>query len=130
MKRIFVTALVACTLLSCGDKKQEQKAESNESTTSTTDAKSESTEVAAEFKKGADLIAANDCLACHQVDEKVVGPSYKEVAAKYSTMDEATLAATVIKGGIGKWGEVPMTPHPTLSTEDATEMVRYILSLK
>ena len=102
MKRIFVTALVACTLLSCGDKKQEQKAESNESTTSTTEAKSESTEVAAEFKKGADLIAANDCLACHQVDEKLVGPSYKEVAAKYSTMDEATLAATVIKGGSGK----------------------------
>ncbi|MEN9928320.1 MAG: hypothetical protein RLZZ231_241 [Bacteroidota bacterium] len=131
MRRILVTAIAAGMLLSCGDKKQEQNATTDQSAPATTETTSTATdEVAAEFKKGADLIAANDCLACHQLDEKLVGPSYKEVAAKYSTMDEATLAATIIKGGSGNWGEVPMTPHPTLSTEDATEMVRYILSLK
>lgn len=127
MKRIFVLAAIAVTIIACGDKKQDQKIES---TDTTTEVKNESSEVAAEFKKGADLIAANDCLACHKIDEKLVGPSYKEVAAKYSSMDEATLAETIIKGGSGKWGEVPMTPHPALSKEDATEMVRYILSLK
>lgn len=127
MKRIFVIAATAVTIIACGDKKQDQKIES---TDTTTEVKNESSEVAAEFKKGADLIAANDCLACHKIDEKLVGPSYKEVAAKYSSMDEATLAETIIKGGSGKWGEVPMTPHPALSKEDATEMVRYILSLK
>lgn len=127
MKRIFVLAAIAVTIIACGDKKQEQKIESTDTTTEVTN---ESSEVAAEFKKGADLITANDCLACHKIDEKLVGPSYKEVATKYSSMDEATLAETIIKGSSGKWGEVPMTPHPTLSKEDATEMVRYILSLK
>lgn len=127
MKRILVIAAIAVTIIACGDKKQEQKTESTETTT---EVKNESTEVASEFKKGADLIAANDCLACHKIDEKLVGPSYKEVAEKYSSMDEATLAETIINGGSGKWGDVPMTPHPALSKEDATEMVRYILSLK
>ncbi len=69
-------------------------------------------------------------MACHKTDSKVVGPSYKDVALKYTTADIAMLAQTIIKGGSGNWGEVPMTPHPTLSEEDATEMVKYILSLK
>ena len=126
MKRIILVTVLALTIISCGGKKQDQKTVENE--VETTD--SESSEIRDEFKKGADLIAANDCMACHNIDSKIVGPSYKEIAAKYSTMDEATLAQSIIEGGSGKWGEVPMTAHPTLSKEDATEMVHYILSLK
>lgn len=84
------------------------------------------------YEKGAQLISKSDCLTCHREDEKLVGPAYKEVASKYE-MSEANvkhLAGKIIKGGSGVWGEVPMTPHPTISEEDAAEMAKYVLSLK
>lgn len=85
-----------------------------------------------EFEKGEKLIAQSDCLACHKVDEKLVGPSYAEVAQKYENNDKNVdyLAGKIIEGGAGVWGEVPMTPHPNVSKEDAREMARYVLSLK
>lgn len=82
--------------------------------------------------KGEQLIAASDCLTCHKVDTKLVGPSYNEVANKYPATDANIdmLANKIIQGGSGAWGEIPMTPHPATSTDDAKEMVKYILSLK
>jgi cytochrome c len=83
-------------------------------------------------EKAIELIAKSDCLTCHAVDEKKVGPAYRDVANKY-VADEQTktlLAEKIIKGGSGVWGPVPMTPHPTISEEDAKTMVTYILSLK
>ncbi len=86
----------------------------------------------ADIKKGEALISKSDCLACHKVDAKVLGPSYKDVAAKYpnnaGTINQ--LADKIKKGGSGVWGAVPMSPHPALSDDDAKAMVRYILSLK
>ena len=86
----------------------------------------------ADIKKGESLISKSDCLACHKVDAKLLGPSYKDVAAKYpnnaSTVSQ--LAAKIKNGGSGVWGAVPMSPHPALSDNDAKAMVRYILSLK
>lgn len=82
--------------------------------------------------EGEGLIAKSDCLACHKIQAKLVDPAYREVAQKYP-LDEATvqtLADKVIKGGTGVWGQLPMTPHPQLSREDARKMVAYILSLK
>lgn len=81
--------------------------------------------------KGKDLMAKSDCMACHSVDAKIVGPGFKEIAAKYKGDKTATAKLTekVIKGGAGVWGEIPMSPHPQLSNADATEMVTYILSL-
>ncbi len=81
--------------------------------------------------KGAQLIASSDCLGCHKEQEKLVGPAYKDVAAKYPPTEENIdkLAKKVIAGGSGVWGEVPMTPHPNLALNDAKEMVKYILSL-
>ncbi|MDX5480864.1 MAG: c-type cytochrome [Hymenobacteraceae bacterium] len=86
----------------------------------------------ANVEKGEKLIAQSDCLACHKVGEKLVGPSYKEVAQKYENNDKNVdyLAGKIIEGGSGVWGQVPMTPHPNISKEDAREMARYILSLK
>lgn len=82
--------------------------------------------------KGAQLIAASDCASCHRENEKLVGPAYTAVAAKYPNTDAnvAMLAGRVISGGTGNWGEIAMIPHPGLSEGDAKEMARYILSLK
>jgi cytochrome c len=81
--------------------------------------------------KGMQLIETSDCKACHSVDKKSIGPTYRDVAMKYkgnASADQA-LAKKVIAGGGGVWGEVPMAAHPQLSTADAAEMVKYILSL-
>jgi cytochrome c len=85
-----------------------------------------------EVEKGLNLIAQSDCLTCHQVETKSTGPAYVEVAAKYPKNDQVidSLSQKIIKGGSGNWGTVPMTPHPTLSEEDAKTMVKYVLSLK
>ncbi|QBA21779.1 c-type cytochrome [Chryseobacterium indologenes] len=80
--------------------------------------------------EGLKLIEGTDCLTCHKIDSKLIGPSYQEVAAKYSVADLDMLAQKIIDGGKGNWGEIPMTPHTGLSKENARQMVKYILSLK
>ncbi|QCR22027.1 c-type cytochrome [Pontibacter sp. SGAir0037] len=84
------------------------------------------------FEKGAKLIEMSDCLACHKVDQKLVGPSYEDVANKYEFNDKNVdyLSQKIVKGGSGVWGQVPMSPHPDLSADDAKEMARYVLSLR
>lgn len=84
------------------------------------------------FSEGARLIAANDCLTCHKVDEKSVGPSYSEISARYGFNEGniENLAYSIIHGSKGLWGNQAMTPHQNLSYNDAKEMARYILSLK
>jgi cytochrome c len=128
MKKVTVAAVLALSILACNSKKETPTQEVVAPTTSEESA-TNGPEIQGPFQKGADLIAASDCLSCHKVDEKVVGPSYKDVAAKYTEKDAAMLAEKIIKGGQGNWGEIPMTPHPTVSVADATEMVNYILSL-
>lgn len=90
-----------------------------------------SADAGAKFATGKMLIEGSDCKACHSVDRKSIGPSYQQVAMKYKDNAAAIdrLAKKVIEGGGGVWGETPMAAHPQLSTADATEMVRYILSL-
>ena len=81
--------------------------------------------------KGLKFIEASDCKACHAQNKKSIGPSYLDVAMKYKGSKTAleTLTKKIIAGGSGVWGEVPMAGHPQLSTEDAAEMTKYILSL-
>ena len=81
---------------------------------------------------GLALIKKSDCLTCHKIDQKVIGPAYIDVANKYTASEAVmdTLANKIIKGGAGNWGQVPMSAHPGLSVTDAKEMVKYILSLK
>ena len=87
---------------------------------------------ASETGKGSQLIASSDCMSCHRDNEKLVGPAYSDVAKKYENTpgNQKMLAEKIIKGGSGNWGEVPMTPHPSISEADATEMAKYILSVK
>lgn len=80
--------------------------------------------------EGLKLIEGADCLSCHKADAKLVGPSYQDVAAKYSEADLDMLAQKIIEGGKGNWGEIPMTAHAGMSKENAQKMVKYILSLK
>jgi cytochrome c len=79
-----------------------------------------------------DLLKKHACLSCHAVDKKLVGPSYKDVAAKYRGQAgaEKSLAEKVKKGGQGVWGQIPMPPNPNVSDADLNAMVKYILSVK
>jgi cytochrome c len=79
------------------------------------------------------LALANKCMACHAVDKKLVGPAWKDVAAKYRGQKgaEAKLIEKVAKGGSGVWGQVPMPPNsPQVSDSDIKTLVRFILNLK
>ena len=78
------------------------------------------------------LAKKHNCLICHTVDKKVIGPSYKDVAAKYrkDKAAEASLFDKVKKGGQGAWGQVPMPPNPTVPDADIKALVKWILSQK
>jgi cytochrome c len=80
----------------------------------------------------ADLAKAKNCMACHAVASKVVGPAYKDVAAKYAGQKdaEAKLVQKVMKGGSGAWGPVPMPANPQVSDAEAHTLVKWILSQK
>jgi cytochrome c len=83
-------------------------------------------------KVAEELAKKSACLSCHAVDKKVVGPSYKEVAAKYKNdkTAEAKLIEKVKKGGSGVWGQVPMPPNTHVKDEDIKTLVQWVLSLK
>lgn len=80
----------------------------------------------------AELAQKKNCMACHAMDKKIVGPAYKDVAAKYAKdKDAATkLADKVIKGGSGVWGPVPMPANPQVSPDEAKQLVKWVLSTK
>ena len=79
-----------------------------------------------------DLAKAKNCTACHAVDKKLVGPSYKDVAAKYASDGEAVakLSAKIIKGGVGNWGLIPMPANPQVSQADADTLAKWVMSIK
>jgi cytochrome c len=78
------------------------------------------------------LAASKNCMACHAVDKKLVGPSYKDVAAKYAGQKDAVdkLAAKIMTGGSGVWGPVPMPANPQVNDADAKKLAAWVLSLK
>jgi cytochrome c len=78
------------------------------------------------------LAQSSGCMTCHSIDKKVIGPSYKEVAAKYRNdkSAEADLFKKVKMGGKGVWGETPMPPNAHVKDEDIKTLVQWILSLK
>jgi cytochrome c len=78
------------------------------------------------------LAKSKNCMACHAVDKKLVGPAYKEVAKKYAGQKdaEATLVTHVMKGSKGVWGPVPMPANAQVNEADAKKLVDWIMSLK
>lgn len=78
------------------------------------------------------LAQKSACLTCHKVDAKLIGPAYKDVAAKYAGDPKAkeTLFNSVKNGSSGKWGQVPMPPNVNVKDEDIKKLVDWVLSLK
>lgn len=78
------------------------------------------------------LAQAKNCMACHAVDKKLVGPSYKDISKKYAGQKDAVgkLATKIIKGGSGAWGAVPMPANPQVSEAEAQKLVSWILAQK
>lgn len=136
MKKIIIVFAVATASYACGGGESEKPAapisnnETNQNEQMSSDKPAETSTTAAYTGNGKALIEASDCRTCHQDNAKVIGPSYADVAKKYSESDVKMLAEKIIKGGKGNWGDIPMTPHPNVSSSDAEEMVKYILSMK
>ena len=87
---------------------------------------------AADAKAAEALAKSSGCLACHTVDKKLVGPSYKEIADRYrkDKKAEAALAQKVKAGGKGEWGDIPMPPNAHVKDADIKTMVQWVLSTK
>jgi cytochrome c len=78
------------------------------------------------------LATAKNCMACHAVDKKLVGPAYKDVAAKYAGQKDAVdkLAVKIMKGGAGVWGPVPMPANTQVNEAEAKKLAAWVLTLK
>lgn len=126
MKKMYLTLPLFALIVACGGG-NEKKDDAGNTTAAVVDLSSNP-----DYQKGLELVGKSDCLTCHKVSDKNIGPAYKDVAAKYENTDENVkmLAGKIIKGGQGVWGAIPMTPHTSLSEADAEQMVKYILLLK
>ncbi len=146
MKKTLIILTLASMIAACGGNSKKDKVTGDTTNATNQTAVAENSDAAQDTSikngsektgagvntssKGGQLIAKSDCLSCHKEHEKLVGPAYADVAKKYTSADVDKLADKVIKGGSGSWGDVPMTPHPSLSVDDAKEMVKYILTVK
>mgnify|MGYP001600729249 CR=1 FL=1 len=144
MKKTFIVLGLSLALAACGGNKSssgsaDSTSAANKTATATNSDASQDTAASHNGTEkaggtpsaaGAQLIAKSDCGTCHKEQEKLIGPAFADVAKKYSASDVDSLADKIIKGGSGHWGTVPMSPHPTISMDDAKSMVNYILSLK
>lgn len=133
MKRLAIPFFLLMCVMGNVDAQTKQAAK--KSPVKSTVAKSKATAAPAikpqDIEEGKMLLTKSDCLACHKVDTKVVGPAYADVAKKYpySTANVDLLSSKIINGGSGTWGAVPMAAHPALAAADVKKMVTYILSL-
>ena len=129
MTKFFYSLLIMGAITSCSN-----NANNNAKSSDTTTKASTSENMSPEEEKGLNLVAKNDCLGCHKINEQLQGPAYMQVAQRYKDSPSYivdTLADKIIRGGSGRWQTaVQMTPHPNLSKDDAQAMVKYILSLK
>ena len=133
MKKILTVLPLLILIASCGGgSDQKNSANATADTAAATQPAANDLSSNPDYQKGLALIAANDCLTCHKVSEKLTGPAYQDVANKYENTDDniKMLAGKILKGGSGVWGNVAMTPHPALAEADAEQMVKYIMLLK
>ncbi len=79
-----------------------------------------------------ELAKQKNCLACHAIDKKLVGPAYKDVAKKYENDKDALarLSKKVREGGVGVWGQIPMPANPQVNEAESVTLVKWVLSLK
>lgn len=129
MKKVLFILFISAVVTACGGNASSGNSDSTATTTASDNGAGSMPDASS---PGAKLIAANDCSTCHKVDVKVIGPAFKDVAARYPATEANidTLANKIIRGGKGNWGDVAMAPHPALPLNDAKTIVKYILSLK
>lgn len=79
----------------------------------------------------AELAKQKNCLACHATDKKLVGPAYKDIAAKYKADKNAqgALAKKIREGGVGVWGQIPMPANPQVNEQEAQALAKWVLSM-
>lgn len=138
LKKFLVVTAITISLIACGNNDAESETTTGAGTPATTENTAPQDQLTAsgisvaDADKGLDLISKSDCLTCHKVEDRLVGPSYKEVANKYPVNDSTFgyLAGKIIKGGAGVWGQTPMAAHEGLSEEDARQMAKYVMSHK
>jgi cytochrome c len=125
IKKFLILPMIVIAFYACGG-------DSSKSGASTEKPAVEDITKNPDYQKGLALIAKSDCLTCHKIDETSTGPAYRDVANKYPNDEKTitTLSEKIIKGGTGNWGQVPMVAHPALSSDDAKQIVKYILLLK
>ena len=123
MKKIILSWFVLAVLIACN----------NESSKDKGDKTGDDLSANPDYQKGLALVAGSNCMTCHQIDETLTGPPYREVAKKYANYPDTIiphLAGKIINGGNGVWGEIYMTPNSSVSQANAEAMVKYILLLK
>jgi cytochrome c len=130
MKRtIYVlgVSMSLCLFFACGSKSENKDKEEYVANSGTSEAPATMDAIA----QGEALVKANDCKTCHHKVNKIIGPSHTDVAKKYefTKANVEMLANKIIKGGVGVWGQIPMSAHPDISMSDAEKMARYVLSL-
>ena len=132
MKKILAIFPLIILIAACGGNSSQQNSAGAANDSASTAPAANDVSSNPDYQKGLALVAKSNCLTCHKVSEKLIGPAYKDVAKKYAGNDTAVthLAHKVITGGKGVWGDVAMTPHPDVSEADAEQMVKYILLLK
>lgn len=142
MKKYFAMLAAVSLMAACGN--NSSSGGGSDTATNSTDNSSTSSngDVSSnpDYQKGLALVGASDCLTCHKVSEKLVGPAYQDVANKYAGNDTAAsyLAHRIINGvganDVHNWGSetnnAVMTPHQQVSEADAEQMVKYVLLLK
>ncbi|TXF79126.1 c-type cytochrome [Chryseobacterium sp.] len=132
VNKIFISFSVALFLFACSKKESSSVPDHQSVAVTKTEEKLPEVDSAADITEGKALIEGADCMTCHQISEKMIGPSYMDVAGKYENTPEnaALLAGKIIEGGSGVWGSVPMAAHPGMSRDNVNKMVAYILSLR
>ena len=131
MKKTFIMIAALGLLTACGgdEKEKEKEGTAPEQKTEKTEADLSDNPV---YQKALTIINNSDCRTCHLIEEKNIGPAWRDVANKYADSANAIeyLSHKIINGGSGVWGQVPMAAHPTMSQEDAETLAKYVLLLK
>lgn len=125
MKKIITVIILSISFFACNSAEEKTK------TTKPEQKKNDATDNP-DYDAGLNLVAKSDCFTCHKLNEKLIGPSYGDVANKYPHTPETidTLSNRIMHGSQGIWGTVPMAAHTAIIKADAEKMVKYILLLK
>ena len=129
MKKTFIMIAAMGLFAACGGGDKEKKELTPEEKTEKTRTELSDNPI---YQKALTIIENSDCRTCHLIEEKNIGPAWRDVANKYADSANAIeyLSHKIINGGSGVWGQVPMAAHPTMSQDDAETLAKFVLLLK